>query len=158
MDEANRYLHEKFLPNYWNKELTVAPQNKEPAYSPLNPFLDLGQILCIEETRKIANDRTVSWQGGRYRIIDEQYAYGSFEAIFRTGLDGHTRVFVRDREVGLELIEEPIREPVATQEKLVIDKRVYDKMLRLVDSVNTTVREHKVTGKPLKMPRAKRGA
>jgi hypothetical protein len=136
----------------------VPRQNKESAYSPPNPFLDLSQILCIEETRKIGNDCTVSWQGGRYCIVDEQYPYGSFEAIFRTDLEGHTRVFVRGREVGVELIEGPVREPVPTLEKADIDKRVYDKMLRLVDSVHTAVREHKVTGKPLKIPRAKRGA
>ncbi len=68
-------------------------------YSPLDPWLDLNQILCIEESRVIGRDQTVSWQGKRYLIQDGNRTLYNYLAMFRTDLKGRTRVFVLEAEV-----------------------------------------------------------
>ena len=56
MKKANEYLQKKWLPNYWNKEKTVPPYEKETSYSPLSPYLNLDEILALQDTRIISSD------------------------------------------------------------------------------------------------------
>ena len=68
MLEANRYLKDKFLPEYWNKKLTVKPENPISSYKPIPSNLNLSDIFILKETRKIKNDHTFSYQNKTYKI------------------------------------------------------------------------------------------
>lgn len=58
MERANRYIDETFLPRY-NAEFAVAPVQPESAFVTAGGA-DLDQILCVEESRVVGNDNTVS--------------------------------------------------------------------------------------------------
>jgi hypothetical protein len=70
LDSANQYLRDEFLSKYWKKEKVVEPIQKEVAYTPLDPWLDIHQILCVEESRMIGRNQTISWKGKRNIFSD----------------------------------------------------------------------------------------
>lgn len=66
VDDANRYLYEKYLPEH--NELYA-----RTATDPTNVFVpargvDLNQVFCFEVTRKVANDNTVAMKPLRFQI------------------------------------------------------------------------------------------
>jgi hypothetical protein len=65
--DANRYLDEEFLP-LWNERFTVEPKAAADAHRPVGRYLNLDSILAWVETRKVANDYTVQWQGRKWQI------------------------------------------------------------------------------------------
>lgn len=162
MTAATNYFNNEFLQNYWNKEKTVKPENPMAEYSPLNPFIDLDKILCIQEIRTISNDQTVSWQAKRYRVKGSPI-YGSYDAIFRTDFSGKTRVFVRDQEVYIEEIvidqNAPIDQYFKYHKTIKKDETIeplpfslYAEMMPTIRRVRNAVIKHQVYGKPLKIP------
>jgi hypothetical protein len=58
---ANRYLRERFLPDY-HLTFTHPPADPASAFVPIGTA-DLDQILCHEEERVVARDNTVSLDG-----------------------------------------------------------------------------------------------
>ena len=71
MTGANKYLQEKFIPEYWNKRLTVKPENPLSSYKVIPNNLNLDDIFVIKETRKVKNDHTFSYQGKTHKINDD---------------------------------------------------------------------------------------
>lgn len=67
LEEANRHLEEEFLPQ-WKERFTRKPLSAVDAHRPLEAGRDLASILSHVETRQVANDYTVSWQGERWQI------------------------------------------------------------------------------------------
>lgn len=67
MEQANRYLAEEFLP-WWNQHLRVAPGNPTDAHRPLGPEHDLAAALSRVETRQVASDYTIRFDGKLYQI------------------------------------------------------------------------------------------
>ncbi|MFK8138097.1 MAG: ISNCY family transposase [Bdellovibrionales bacterium] len=88
MKEANRYLKEEFLSKYWNVRNVVAPVNEESAYSPLDPYLELDKILCIEETRVIGSDQTIAYGSEKLLLEGQSMNLARYEAVIRTDLKG----------------------------------------------------------------------
>jgi transposase len=65
-DEANRYLEEIFIPDH-NARYSVPPASPESAFVPVGE-VDLDQIFCFEESRKVGKDNTVTYDGVRMQI------------------------------------------------------------------------------------------
>lgn len=65
-EQANRYLEEVFLPD-WNERFAVAARNEMDGHRSIEG-MDLAAILCHKETRRLANDYTVSWHGRQYQL------------------------------------------------------------------------------------------
>jgi hypothetical protein len=63
---ANGYLRERFLPDY-NTTFDCAPADPASAFVPLGR-VDLEQILCHEEERRVAQDNTISFDGRTFQI------------------------------------------------------------------------------------------
>ena len=160
LDKANEYLRSEFLENYWNKEKLVKAQDSALAYSALDPWLDLNQVLCVAESRVIGRDQTVSWQGRRYLIQDGNRPLCNYLAMFRTDLKGRTRVFVLEAEVEMNEIKDfrryrkqrSIEDELREQQKtpLGLPDELYIKMYNLILDVGNAVKKHQVTGRPLK--------
>ena len=66
LDAANRYLEERFRPQY-NLEFGRAPANSASAFITLGN-VDLNQILCFEEERVVMRDNTVGCDAVRLQI------------------------------------------------------------------------------------------
>ena len=67
LEEANAYLEKKFLP-WWNKTLRYAPASAEDAHRPLGKEHDLASALSQVESRQVANDYTIRFEGKLYQI------------------------------------------------------------------------------------------
>ena len=60
-EDAN-HLMEWFLKDY-NRRFCVAPRKQEPVFRASPPPSKLDRILCLEETRTVAKDHTISFEG-----------------------------------------------------------------------------------------------
>ncbi len=78
LPQANRYLEQEFLP-WWNQHLTVLPAQPADAHRPLRREHDLAAILSRVQSRQVANDYTIQFEGQLYQIA---------RAAIRPGLRG----------------------------------------------------------------------
>jgi Helix-turn-helix domain len=98
LEAANEYLAKVFLPKYWNARNTVPPQQKESHYRKLSARTDLEQVLCIKETRVIANDHTFQYKSKRYAIKSKSMAsWAGHEVEIRTYTNGQWSAYYGDR-------------------------------------------------------------
>ena len=65
--EAQAVL-ERFLPRF-NARFAVAASQREPAWRPLDPALDLGAILAFRHTRTVARDNTVKYHWRTLQLL-----------------------------------------------------------------------------------------
>lgn len=100
LGEANQYLEQVFLP-MWSKRFRREPANPVDAHRPLGKTQELASILSHVETRRVANDYTVSWNGQLYQIPREAVQPGLRAATVRVEqrLDGTVWVRVGERTV-----------------------------------------------------------
>ena len=68
MDKANEYLRERFLPDYWDRKLTVEPRNPESRYRPLPKNITLKEIFCLKYKRLVNGDHTVKWDAKIWQL------------------------------------------------------------------------------------------
>lgn len=68
MEDANRYLHEKFLPDYWQSRNTVEPREAESRYRKVDPSLSLNEVFCLKYDRKVDKGHTINWCNVVYRL------------------------------------------------------------------------------------------
>lgn len=98
MAEANEYLEKNFLPNYWNVRNTRDAQNTESQYRKISPKLDLDNIFCIKETRKIAQDHTFQYKSKKYAIQSRSVtSWAGYEVEIRTYQNGQWSVYYGSR-------------------------------------------------------------
>ena len=106
MADANRYLSQSFLPLYWAKRNTVVPRKLTNRYRVLPEYLNLDDILCIQESRIVASDNSVSYGGDRYRIRDKKF--GSLrgkEVVVHQNERAEVRIFYGHLPLNIELIK-----------------------------------------------------
>jgi transposase len=97
---ANRYLRERFLPDY-DATFTHPPADPASAFVPLGTA-DVDQILCHEEERVVARDNTVSLDGLHLQI-DKQRGRRScvgLRVLTRRHLDGRLSIWWGPRCLG----------------------------------------------------------
>lgn len=110
IDKANEYLHGKFLPNYWERKCRVEPRDPQSKYRPLPSHLDLKEIFCVKERRKVNGDHTISWNGVTYALQwPKKRSIRGHLIEFRTYSDGRWRVFHADDPVAVEPVCRPAR-------------------------------------------------
>lgn len=98
---ANRYLRERFLPDY-DATFTHPPADPASAFVPIGTA-DLEQILCHEEERVVARDNTVSLDGLHLQI-DKQRGRRScvgLRVLTRRHLDGRLSIWWGPRCLGV---------------------------------------------------------
>ena len=79
---------ERFLPRF-NARFAVAAQQREPAWRPLDPALDLGAILAFRHTRSVARDNTVKYHWRTLQLLPSaqrpSYAGARVDVLERPG-------------------------------------------------------------------------
>lgn len=106
MAEANRYLHEEFLPNQYTPKFTCPPQNPESGYRALPANVDLTDHFCFKQWRQINNDHTVSWHGYTFGIdqaLTQSIANHYLE--FRIHPNRIVEVFYNEKPIQLRLVK-----------------------------------------------------
>ena len=85
--EAQAVL-ERFLPRF-NARFAVAASQREPAWRPLDPALDLGAVLAFRHTRTVARDNTVKYHWRTLQLLPSpqrpSYAGARVEVLERPG-------------------------------------------------------------------------
>ena len=85
--EAQAVL-ERFLPRF-NARFAVAARQREPAWRPLDPALDLGAVLAFRHTRTVARDNTVKYHWRTLQLLPgperTSYAGAKVEVVERPG-------------------------------------------------------------------------
>jgi hypothetical protein len=98
--EANRYLRERFIPDY-NATFAHAPADPTSAFVPVGRH-DLAQILCHEEERVVARDNTVRLDGVILQIDKQRgrRSCASLRVVVRRHLSGEHSVWWGPRCLG----------------------------------------------------------
>ena len=101
-EQANAYLEGAFLPE-WETRFTVEPRNATDAHRRLRREHDLAAILSQVESRVVANDYTLRFQGQSYQIARRSIPAGLRGARVRVEkrLDGTLAVRFRGRYLAL---------------------------------------------------------
>lgn len=117
LEEANRHLEEEFLP-LWQKRFARQPAVAVDAHRPLEGH-DLASILSHVETRQVANDYTVSWQGECWQIAREAVEVGLRRRKVRVEAraDGSVWVQLNRGLVEMTLCEEPASAVAAREQE-----------------------------------------
>ena len=98
LEQANDYLQGEFLPD-WEKRFTVKARQVTDAHRRLGHEHDLEAILCSVESRVVANDYTLRFQGQSSQVDRRSIQAGLRGARVRVEqrLDGTLAVRFRDR-------------------------------------------------------------
>lgn len=105
LEEANKYLHNVFLPKY-NKKFTRKPRVEEVAYRSIPQGMDLNQILCIKDKRQVQGDNTIGYDTRKYQILPTETRFGFAKAKVEVQkhLDGSIHIFYKGEELPYKLI------------------------------------------------------
>ena len=147
MKEANFYLKNTFIREYWNKKNVIPPVDPETAFIELSQDVDLDEICAFEFDRKIAKDQTISWKGKKYPVSSKFLPdLRGFNANIRVLLNGDMRIFVMGRKIESEGLTKPAKEPFKPKEDTDFDKAMRTFYFRYVNQVYCELREHLATG------------
>lgn len=112
---ANRYLSEEFVP-WWNQHLVVSPANPADAHRALDPACDLNAVLSIVDTRQVAADYTVRFQGRIYQVARTDARPGLRGGVVRVEarVDGSIHMRFQDKYLSIaECQPQPKQQPPA---------------------------------------------
>ena len=108
LDEANRYLWEKFEPE-WKRRFSKKPASELDAHRRLRKDHALASSLSYVETRTVDNDYTLRWFGERYQIEPSEVKPRMRKAALRVEkrIDGTLVARWEGREMLLSVCPEP---------------------------------------------------
>jgi len=72
IEEANRYLHNVFLPRF-NKRFSRDPKDPEPAWRSVPRGINLESVFSIKELRTVMADNTLSYRNRIFQILPDKY-------------------------------------------------------------------------------------
>lgn len=99
IEQANEFLP-RFLKRF-NARFAKPPANPESAYRPAPKATELQQILCLEFTRTVAKDNTVSFGGHCLTVCKPSGAsYAKKKVTIRIALDGSLSFWHQDQCIG----------------------------------------------------------
>ncbi len=108
MEDANWYLWQNFLPNYWEKRNTVEPRKVTSKYQPIPSDMDTAQHCCLKEIRIVRNDLTILWDNNLYRIDNTFIGPVRGRRVeIRTYWDGNWQAFLGRIPLTLNKINQP---------------------------------------------------
>jgi transposase len=93
--QANRFLREIYIPNF-NARFGVPPREQMSRYRVVHPTLNLENIFCKKDQRKVSSAHSFSWAGKIYVIDTAETRDFRFRTInINTHLDGTTDFDIR---------------------------------------------------------------
>ena len=143
MREANEYLIKEFIPNYWNKRLTVEPTSIKSEYEKIDrKRTDLKSVFCIKKYRKVNNDHTFNLDGKQF-LIDSQLesSIAKFKIEVRTSLDDKTEYYFANQKLLVTQIKEPTQKSIREIE---LEHRL--KAVELTHQIKSITKAAKQTG------------
>ena len=110
METANRYLQETFIPDYWERQIQVNPQNGESEFAPVPKGTDLDAIFIVKDYRKIRTDHTFSY-GNKFYLIESplRHSIAKQKIEIRTNHEEGFTAYFADRELLVSEVIEPTK-------------------------------------------------
>jgi len=104
MEEGNRFLRERFLPEH-NARFTRKAEQSGSAFTPLMGFA-LDDVLCIQEERVVAKDNTLRYKGKSIQILEDasRCSYAKCKVRVHEYLDDSLAVFHGPRKLATSLV------------------------------------------------------
>ncbi|MGR5543817.1 ISNCY family transposase [Vibrio sp. PNB22_2_2] len=108
MAQANDYLQNTFIPDYWATTLKVNAKQIRSEHTPVPKHIDLDAVCIQKEYRKIRRDHTFSYNNSMYQITSPlRYSIVSQQVELRKRLDGGFTAYFADRELTTKELLEP---------------------------------------------------
>jgi transposase len=103
--QANLFLKQTFIPDF-NKRFSVKARDSKSRYRAVHPTLNLENIFCRKDQRKISGSHSFSWGGKTYVIATAEPMDFRFRTInINTHLDGSVDFDIRGLPVVAEIYE-----------------------------------------------------
>ena len=114
-EAANRYLEEEYLPKH-NERYAVAPADTVDFHEVVPAGMDLDDVFCLEEPRKLSNDWVVQYGSRWLQVVAEPHVPAGSTILVRERRDGSVRLIWGEVELAWrELPGRPRKpEPVRT--------------------------------------------
>lgn len=113
MKQANDYLKNYFIKEYWNKEKTIASKLSESKYRPAPSMETLREVFSRREYRRINNDYTFRWKTNDYQIMQIPGDIRGQEVELRFYKNGDSAIFFANKKLEVKLVESVVRKKVA---------------------------------------------
>jgi hypothetical protein len=100
LEDANRYLWEKFMPKH-NQMFSRTAKEPGSAYRQIPKGLVLKDVFCLKEERTVAGDNTISYNGRAFQIRPNEYrlSYCKAKVEVHEYLDGSINIFYQGKKL-----------------------------------------------------------
>jgi transposase len=100
LEDANRYLWERFIPKH-NHMFSRTAKEPGSAYRALPKGLSLKDVFCLKEERTVAGDNTISYNGRAFQILPNKYrlSYCKAKVEVHEYLDGSVNIFHQGKKL-----------------------------------------------------------
>ena len=105
--EANRYLKERFIPGFWEKNIMVEPENSKSEYKPLPKDINLDNVFTIKEYRKVRRDHAFSYGNKVYRIETITSSMAGYQIEILAEKNGKFKVLFAGKEIKVSEANNP---------------------------------------------------
>ena len=122
-EAANRFLVDPYLPKH-NVKYAVEPREQADFHHPLPARLDLDQVFCLEEERKVGNDWVVRYDS-RWLQIEAQQKTGVSSGntvTIRQHRDGSLTLLLQDMILKWHELAERPSKPAPLQKRRVVTR------------------------------------
>jgi transposase len=110
MPTANCFLQDQFIPNYWNKRLTVTPRDLKTSYKTLPSDYNLNEIFCLKEYRTVNYDHTFSYESKKFLITTKlNFPIWKQQVEIRTYQDLKQKTLYANKVLRIREITKPIK-------------------------------------------------
>ena len=120
-EEANEFMREQYLPRH-NSKYAVAPREKADYHQALGSRLDLNQVFCLENERKVTNDWVVQYDNRWLQIEKEgqkTQVHAGAKVVVREHRDGTLTLLLDGKALRWhELAERPRKAAPVTKRRV----------------------------------------
>ena len=107
--DANRYLQNVFLPEYYAPRYERSAASETSAYRFSPKDVDLNEVFCFKELRVVSRDHTLSLDSERYQVAGTlKHSIYRQRIEIRTYLDGSRKAFFAGKAVQLIRMKDKI--------------------------------------------------
>lgn len=108
--DANAYLKQKFIPEFWHKNIQIRPADTDTELRSVPDYIDLDTVCIQKEYRKIRLDHTFSFGNQMYLITsDLKHSIARQKIEIRKHGDGTFAAYFADRPLDIEPVTAPTK-------------------------------------------------
>ena len=146
VDELNKFFND-FYCDYLNKKYAYEPKEKGSSFVPINN-IDLSNILCIREERKMLDGNVISWKNNYYQVINEdnsikQIFKGTSLMIYQNVLTKIVKVKYYNHFYNTVQIEGHRQDPVKREQLRIDNQKQLEQVLKERDKRVLTILKNK---------------